>query len=237
MNYQKTKKLLCLGIFGAFLTLIGDMLIGYIQFPDGVSMIEGYFAAALAMPVWRPIIGGLIGCLGICLEVPALLTIYPLIKEAMPKSAEFYRISIYVYLALGGGAVHLPCGVFMWLHHTVTEKAGQDTGHEIAMQYLLYFLIPVSAVFMLFFFGANLIQFIAFFRGKTPFPKWYCVFNLLTGQLLFNSVRKIGNYAITNGIGTSNKSLGAIIMFTAFLIGFRKYVFDSDTARKKKETV
>ena len=176
MNYQKTKKLLWIGIFGAFLTLIGDMLIGYIQFPEGVNMIEGYFAAALEMPVWRPILGGLIGCLGICLEVPALLTIYPLIKEAMPKSAEFYQLSIYVYLALGGGAVHLPCGVFMWLYHTVTEKAGQNTGHEIAMQYLLYFLIPVSAVFMLFFFGANVIQFIAFFRGKTPFPKWYCVF-------------------------------------------------------------
>ena len=232
MNYQKIRKRLLIGISGAFLTLIGDMLIGCIQFPDGANMIEGYFAAALAMPVWRPVLGGLIGCLGICLEVPALLTIYPLIKEKMPKSAEFYKFSMYVYLALGGGTVHLPCGVFMWLYHVVTEKAGQDTGHEIAMQYLLYFLIPVSAVFMLFFLGANMIQFIAFLRGKTPFPKWYCMFNLLIGQILFNSVRMIGNYAITNGIGTSNKSLGGIIMFTALLIGFRKYVFDSDTAQK-----
>lgn len=227
MNYQKIKNRLCLGIFGAFLTFIGDMLLGYIRFPDGASMIDGYFAAALAMPVWRPILSGLIGCLGICLEVPALLTIYPLIKEKMPKSAAFYKFSMYVYLALAGGAVHLPCGVFMWLYHAVTEKAGQEIGHEIAMQYLLYFLIPVSAVFMLFFFGANIVQFIAFFGGKTPFPKWYCIFNLLIGQILFNSVRMIGNYAITNGIGTSNKSLGGIIMFIAFLIGFRKYVPDS----------
>ncbi len=229
MNYQKIKKQLWIGILGAFLTLIGDMLIGCIQFPDGVNMIEGYFAAALAMPIWRPIFGGLIGCLGICLEVPALLTIYPFIKEKMPKSAEFYRLSMYVYLAIGGGAVHLPCGVFMWLYHVVTEKAGQAIGHEIAMQYLLYFLIPVSAVFMLFFFGANMIQFIVFFKGKTPFPRWYCVFNLLIGQILFNAVRMIENDAIINGIGTSNKSISGIIMFTAFLIGFRKYVFDSES--------
>ena len=48
---QKIKNRLYLGIFGAFLTFIGDMLIGYIQFPDGVNMIDGYFAAALAMPI------------------------------------------------------------------------------------------------------------------------------------------------------------------------------------------
>ncbi len=48
--------------------------------------------------------------------------------------------------------------------------------------------------------------------------------NLLIFMWVFNSVRLIGNYAITNGIGTSNKSLGAIVMFAALLIGFRKYV-------------
>ena len=77
---------------------------------------------------------------------------------------------------------------------------------------------------MVFFFGANIVQFIAFVRIKTPFPKWYCIFNLLVFMGLFNSVRLIENYAITNGIGTSNKSLGAIIMFSALLIGYRKYV-------------
>ena len=50
------------------------------------------------------------------------------------------------------------------------------------------------------------------------------IMNLLIFMLVFNSVRLIGNYAITNGIGTSNKSLGAIVMFAALLIGFRKYV-------------
>ena len=50
------------------------------------------------------------------------------------------------------------------------------------------------------------------------------IMNLLIFMWVFNSVRLIGNYAITNGIGTSNKSLGAIVMFAALLIGFRKYV-------------
>lgn len=224
MNIKKTEGYLKLGIFGAVLTLIGDMLIGCIRFPDGADLLDGYLGAALAMPIWRPILGGLIGCLGISLEVPASLTIYPLIKEKMPKAGAFYKTAIYVYLALGGGAVHLPCGAFMWLYHAAADSAGAETARELAVDYFMYFLLPVTVVFMVFFFGANIVQFIAFVRIKTPFPKWYCIFNLLVFMGLFNSVRLIGNYAITNGIGTSNKSLGAIIMFSALLIGYRKYV-------------
>ena len=47
---------------------------------------------------------------------------------------------------------------------------------------------------------------------------------------LFNAVRQLGNTALINGIGTSNKSLGAIVMFTALLLGWRKYVGDQDLA-------
>ena len=44
---------------------------------------------------------------------------------------------------------------------------------------------------------------------------------------MFNSVRGLGNTALINGIGTSNMSLGAIVMFTALLLGWKKYVDDS----------
>jgi hypothetical protein len=230
MNREKAERYLKLGLFGAMLTLIGDCLIGAAKFPDGANMIEGYYAIALAMPAWRPILGGLIGFAGICLEFPGLMTIYPLIREKMPRGSRFYKISMYIYLAVGGGAVHLPCGVFMWLHKVVAEAAGEAVGYDIALKYLLYFLLPVTGVFMVFFIGASMVQFIAFIRGRTPFPKWYCVFNLLIGQVVFNAVRVLGNTALINGIGTSNKSLGAIVMFTALLLGWRKYVNDQDLA-------
>ena len=78
MKKATTEKALKLGIFGAVLTLIGDLLIGCVQFPEGAGLLDGYLGAALVLPVWRPVLGGLIGCLGICLEVPAMLTVYPL---------------------------------------------------------------------------------------------------------------------------------------------------------------
>lgn len=224
MNRESAERNLKIGLFGALLTLVGDLLIGAARFPDGASMIDGYFAIALAMPAWRPILGGLIGFAGICLEFCGLMTIYPLIREKMPRGGRFYKLSMYVYLAVAGGAVHLPCGAFMWIYKSVAGAAGKAVGHDIAMKYLLYFLLPAAAVFAVFFIGAGIVQFVAFFKGRTPFPKWYCVFNLLLGKAVFNGVRRLGNTALINGIGTSNMSLGAIVMFTALLLGWKRYV-------------
>ena len=229
MNREKAERYLKIGLFGAMLTLIGDCLIGAAKFPDGANMIEGYYAIALAMPAWRPILGGMIGFLGICLEFPGLMTICPLIREKMPRGGRFYQLAMYVYLAVGGGAVHLPCGAFLWIYKAVTEAAGQEIGHAIALKYLLYFLMPAAAVFGVFFIGASAVQFIAFISGRTPFPKWYCVFNLLLAKAVFNSVRQLGNNALINGIGTSNMSLGAIVMFTALLLGWKKYVDERES--------
>lgn len=225
---QKARKFLLIGLFGAFLTLIGDFLMGYIKFPKGAGMVEGYFAAALMLPAWRPIVGGMIGFLGVSLEFPGLMTLYPLLKRKMPKGAAFYKLSMYVYLAMAGGAVHLPCGVFMWLYRSVTDAAGQEAGYHIALQYVLYFILPVTIVFFVFFVGSSIVQFLAIVRGCTPFPRWYALFNLLIVSVFFNAFRRIGNYAIVNGIGTANKSLGAILLFIALFIGFGKYVRQED---------
>lgn len=150
-RYKKRENSFRLAWAGAVLTLIGDLLIGYVKFPDGAGMIESYFAAALALPVWRPIVGGMIGFLGISLEFLGLMTVYPLLKKNMPRGAAFYKLSMYVYLAIAGGAVHLPCGVFMWLYHTAAEAAGQAVAYELAFHYILYFILPVSMVFYVFF--------------------------------------------------------------------------------------
>lgn len=89
MNREKAERYLKTGLFGAALTLTGDLLIGAAKFPDGANLIECYFAIALAMPAWRPILGGLIGFVGICLEFCALMTACPLIREKMPRGGRF----------------------------------------------------------------------------------------------------------------------------------------------------
>ena len=140
MNRKNAVRRLMIGLLGAVLTLAGDLMIGAAKFPDGANMIDAYFAIALAMPAWRPILGGLIGFVGISLEYCGLMTVYPLKRQKMPRGGRFYRLAMYVYLAAGGGAVHLPCGAFMWIYKSVAAAAGQAVGHDIALGYLLYFL-------------------------------------------------------------------------------------------------
>ena len=228
MEQEKNIRMVKLSLIGALLTLIGDLLIGGARFPDGASLIEGYLAAALAYPAWRPIAGGLIGLLGICMEVPGLLTVFSLMKDKMPHGARFYRFSMYVYLALGGAAVHLPCGVLMWLYKEVSDLAGAAAAYDLVYHYILYVMGIPTVVFSVFFLDANIVMFIAFARGKTPFPKWYCLFNPILMKGLFNGFRFLGNSALVNGIATSNMSLGGIVLFTALLIGFRKYLPGDD---------
>ena len=170
MNREKAERYLKIGLFGAMLTLIGDCLIGAAQFPAGANMIDGYFAIALDMPARRPVLGGLIGFVGICLEFPGLMTICPLIREKMPRGGRFYELAMYVYLALGGGAVHLPCGVFMWLYKSVSEAAGRRVGYDIALRYLLYFMLPAAAVFGVFLSERALCSLSPLLRAAHRFP-------------------------------------------------------------------
>ena len=119
MNREKAERNLKIGLFGAMLTLIGDCLIGAAKFPDGANLIEGYFAIALAMPAWRPILGGLIGFVGICLEFPGLMTIYPMIREKMPAVAAFISWRCMFILPSEAGRCTCPvvrsCGSIKWL--------------------------------------------------------------------------------------------------------------------------
>lgn len=72
------------------------------------------------------------------------------------------------------------------------------------------------------------MQFVGIVKGKTPLPKWYAVFNLLIVSAAFNVFRLAGNDALVNGLATSNKSIGVIILFIALYVGFGKYVRQED---------
>lgn len=100
--------------------------------------------------------------------------------------------------------------------------------YNIALQYVLYFILPVAVVFYVFFAGGSIVQFAGIVKGYTPLPKWYTVFNPLIMLAAFNVFRMAGNYPLVNGLATSNKSIGIIVMFIALSVGFGKYVRQED---------
>lgn len=58
--------------------------------------------------------------------------------------------------------------------------------------------------------------------------KGNAVFNLLIVSAAFNVFRLAGNHALVNGLATSNKSIGVILLFAALYVGFGKYVRQED---------
>lgn len=224
MNAQIFKKNLIIGLIGAVLVLTGDFLMGYVEFPEGVNLLAGYYAAALKLPTWRPVLGGYLSFFGIALELPAFLMIADLIKEGMPKGAAFYRLTAYAYLALGGGAVRFPCGIFMWLFHTGKDVAGEAAGYELAFRYFMYFLVPCAALFLIFFIGGSLVLFVGFLSGKTSFPRWFVLFHPLIWMIVFHFIGQIGNQPFFHGIGTSCVNIGSLVMFLALLAGRRSMI-------------
>ncbi len=40
--------------------------------------------------------------------------------------------------------MHLPCGAFLWIYKVAAEAAGREIGRDIALKYVLYFLLPGS---------------------------------------------------------------------------------------------
>ncbi len=86
------------------------------------------------------------------------------------------------------------------------------------MNFAKYFLIPVSVIFFLMM---NIIQIVAFAKGKTPYPKWCWVFTMLTGLIDIAAMRLAGNRPWAYAISTGWLSFGSLVTFTGLLINMR----------------
>ena len=64
------------------------------------------------------------------------------------------------------------------------------------------FLLPVTAVFLVFFLIMNIVQIMAFAKEKTPYPRWCLVFTMLTGIIDIVIMKAVGNYAWANALST-----------------------------------
>ena len=55
-------------------------------------------------------------------------------------------------------------------------------------------------------------------KGKTPLPRWMWLINPFAFKILLNLVGKMSTAAFWNGIACSNTSLGALIIFLAWML-------------------
>ena len=164
------------------------------------------------------IAGGLLGFFGIFLEGLARFAIYRLMADAAPKYAHLYRAGIFGYIWLAPVGCHLNMGILNLAFKYLLQADG--TLAAKAADRLFYgFSLPVYLLLVIFWLPMMIIQFKAFSKGLTPYPKkakWFCVpIGCIPALLL--SVILGPDTALGAGIGTMFLSFGNAFMFGGLL--------------------
>ena len=218
LDRARIKKLLVIGMLGAILTGIGDFLLGYAENTAGVSIATSVMASAPNLADWQMIAGGLLGVFGIFLEGIACFAVYRLMADAAPKSARLYRAGIFGYIWLAPVGCHMNMGVLN-LAYKYLLQADEALAQKAAGLLFFGFGEPLYVLLAVFWLPMMIIQFQAFSKGQTPYPRkarWFCVL-IGTIPALALSVLLGPSTALGAGIGTMFLSLGNAFMFGGLL--------------------
>ena len=210
LDWQRIKKLLSIGLFGALMTLAGDMLLGWGVEDESLEGIARMLSAYTGTSDGGIFAAALLGLFGITLEGLCYFGVYRLMAERSPKYAHSYRAGIFGYVIFGGCGFHVPvCAMAFLAKHGLAD--------ELVMRYAAYFVLPAFILFWIFFAVLQVTQIKAFAKGMTPYPKWCWVFSLPIGMAVVMLMNVFGNLPWVNAITCAWISVGNIWMFGGLL--------------------
>ena len=220
LDMPRIRHLMKIGLTAGIMVLIGDMLLGYGASDATVSDIPAAFARYLAVSDGRILWSAVLGLIGIPLECLCYFAVYRLIVLGSERYAHTYRTGILGCLVFGGCGVHVPCCAAVYFMKKMYE-CSPDTAYELTVGFMLYFLVPATVLFLVFFLILTMTQIKAFAKGLTPLPKWACIFSVLFG-LPAAVVLKIPSLPLTNALATGWISIGNIWMFGGLLLMIKR---------------
>ncbi len=218
LDRPRIRKLLAIGLFASVLTGIGDFLLGYAESTAGSSLAASVMDSAPNLTDRQMITGSLLGFFGIFLEGLACFAVYRLMADAAPKFAHLYRAGIFGYIWLAPVGCHLNMGILN-LAYKYLLQADEALAAKAADQLFFGFSLPIYLLLVIFWLPMMIIQFKAFSKGLTPYPrkaKWFCV-PIGAIPALILAVILGPNTALGAGIGTMFLSFGNAFMFGGLL--------------------
>lgn len=217
-NYAKQNRYLIYGLIGAVLTMIGDFLLLGVDSVGAEGTLGQYIIAAQKLSYTRIGLAGWFGFVGIPVTAFGYFALYELMSDKTTVLAKLYKASVYGFIAFGG-AIHIIC---CYLVTGMKKALETGTDQSDMMSVILSeqggYVIPCMVVF----FAAYLVNVVTFIiiiaKKKTIFPSCLWLINPLTFKILLNMLGKMSTSAFWNGIGCSNMSLGAIIIFIVWIV-------------------
>lgn len=221
LDWERIAHLFKLGIAASLVALIGgDMLLGWGTVDESLTGIEQYFSRYLSVSDTRIFWAALLGMIGITIETLCFFGVYRLIDAVSHKTAHAYRAGL-IGMLIFGPFCHVMCCANVYVFKAVNRIRPEIAVNE-AMNFAKLFLIPVSAIFLLFFIIMNAVQISAFAKGLTPYPKWCAVFCVLIGIFDIVIMKIVGNQAWACALSTGWLSIGSMITFAGLLINMKK---------------
>ena len=221
LDWKRIRHLMKLGVIGALLTLVGDMLLGWGIHDATKPGMEGFLSTYLNLPDGRIFWSAFLGFLGIPLEALSCFSVYRMIKPYSQKAAHMYRAGILGELAFAGCGVHVPCLSCVFFYKYMTA-ASPDTALSASVRFGLYFLLPGMVVFLIFWVVQHVAHIVVFMKGLTPCPKWCWVFCPAVGMAAVMLLKFLPETALRNALTAAWISFGNLWAFGGLLAVTRK---------------
>ena len=229
------RKLLWLGFIGSCLSLICDLLLGWMVYPEAGNHYIAMIASCAELSWMRLGLSAAFGAVGIPMQYFGFKAIAELIGKDT-RNGKLVNAGA-VSTAAMGGSVHILCVALMALVKMECQGGFDPTAAPTmlesipasALQFTLWGILPVTLIMITPYMVGAVAMFLAIFKKQTVLPRWMCLLNPLAAKVLLNAVAVIApNSALSNGLGMANMALGGMIPFLGILIWLNRKEGASD---------
>ncbi len=217
----KVRLFLKIGIIGAVIIFIGDLLMGWGVKNMSLSGIEQQVSQYLTVSDGRMFWSSFLGLIGVPIACVGHFGLYKTLKPYSRKYANLYLVGILGFLTFGGAGVHLSSVESAYFYKYMTA-AEPDTALVTSVKFASYFLLPLDIALLICWIIMVYAHIKAVVKGFSPYPRWCWVFSMPVGTLLVSFVAIFGNHAIVNALMVGAFSVGNIWMLGGHLLMLNK---------------
>ena len=153
-------------------------------------------------------------------------TVFPILTDELIASksqhyAHLYRTGILGILAFAGCGVHVPCLACVFFYKYMAA-ASPETAVDASVRFGLFFLLPGTILFFIFWLIHHFAHIAAFSKCMTPYPKWCWIFCPAVGMALTMLLKFFPETPLRNALTAAWISIGNLWMFGGLLVMMKK---------------
>lgn len=228
IEFERLRKMFLIGIIFSVVTVIGgEMPIGWNVYPEAenelISNILGFGSLSMAQLAC----GVLFGSIGIPLQYYGYKSVGEITAIGGSKKCCKVICLGAKAIAFWGAIVHVICVALMFVCRMDSNPNMTEIPQNI-LDFMLWLVLPIIAVFMVFYIPMTVAMIIPVIKGKTIFPKWAVIFNPIFFMMIIGFLPYFApNTEFVNGIRMSNMGIGSLVTFVGLLILLNNYFHSS----------